>query len=574
MFRYGKALSSTLSVLLLGSSIVVGCGDDDSGNAPGKGGSGGSAGSAGGSPLLPGGAGGAGGNGDSGGGGDIGAGATDAGSTSAGGSGGSGTLGSGVQRVTDTLVEDVNDLRGLTFSKSGKILASGFSGAGKSDDRKLAIVRFNADGSLDTDFGTDGIVSYNLVEREVTTTSVGGEGGAGGAPTETEVVVNDGFEESLGIVELASGELIVQANVRDSAGKGSDVVLVKLDADGELATDFGTDGVKRIDLGWSEADSASFPGTSGPNDTSWGIELDPSSDEDEQKLVVFAFGPAPKLPTDSTDTQRTDNDRYVVRVLASDGSIDPEFNDGKVFTLNTGGTFPDGARRGIVEDDGSILATGYTNYGDGLGNHIVLIRLKKNGKVDEDFGFGIGLPGVVRVNPFLSDGGIAECYSAARQSTGRYVTTGYGRATAAGTTSSLGWETTDAVDLVSVGLYPDGLDTSFGKSGTLAIQSEDFNLGNTEDRGRDVVALEDDRIVFVGRFGPNPAIFVTTPNGELDTSSGDEENGRFIYDALGDADTPTSHFFKVALSPDKKRIAATTSNHADGAVLAVLEVPE
>jgi uncharacterized delta-60 repeat protein len=383
------------------------------------------------------------------------------------------------------------------------------------------------------------------------------------------VVVNDGDEQSLGIVELADGDLLVQANVRDAAGKGVDVVLVRLDDEGELVDSFGDDGVARLDLGWTEADNASWTGTSGgPNDQAWGLELDPSSSE--EKVVVFAFGPAAKGQTAGNPAvQRTDNDRYVVRVLASDGTIDPDFNDGKVFGLNSGGTFSDGARRGIVEPDGSIVAAGYTNFGEGFGNHVVLIRLKPDGKVDPEFGFGIPLPGVVRTNPFIDDGGIAECYGVAKQSTGRYVTVGYGRATGENRVSSEGWATTVGVDLVATGLFPDGLDHTFGRNGGLAIQSEEFPLDNFEDRGRDVIALTDDRLVFVGRFGPNPAIFVTTPDGELDTGSG--VDGRFTYDAFSGT---TSHFYRVALSGDKTRIAATTNNHADGTRLALLSVTD
>lgn len=588
-----NALYTSISAFLFAAATIVGCGDDDgggsgddtagAGGAPDKGGSGGSTAARGGTDAkggTTGKGGGVNGGGDVGGTGNEagaggaqgGAGGSDAGAA---GSGGAGAAPGGFGPVTEVgsaVIDVVNDLRGLTFAKNGKIYGSGHVGADASVDRLTAIVRFDADGTLDTTFGNDGVVTFNLRERVVTPAS-NGEGGAGGAGGEGgagpgEVVVNDGDEQSLGIVELENGDFIVQANVRDAAGKGTDVVLLRVDADGDLVTSFGTDGVQRIDLGWTEAESASFPLSSGPNDQAWGISLDASGEE--EKIVVHAFGPAKAgQTTGNPAVQRTDNDRYVVRVLASDGSLDPDFNGGQVFSLNTGGTFADGARRGLVEEDGSILSSGYTNYGDGLGNHIVLIRLTPDGTPDESFGFGIALPGVARSNPFLDDGGVAECYAVGKQSNGRYVTTGYGRATAANRSSSYGWAPTDAVDLVSFGVLPDGIDTTFGRSGTLAIQSEEYALGNTEDRGRDLVVLPDDRIVYVGRFGPHPAIFVTTPDGELDASSG--EDGRFLYDPLG---ANTSHFFRVALSPDGKRIAATTNNHASGVLVAVLEVED
>jgi hypothetical protein len=191
---------------------------------------------------------------------------------------------------------------------------------------------------------------------------------------------------------------------------------------------------------------------------------------------------------------------------------------------------------------------------------------------------------VAVTTPFQVDGGVAECYSIAKQSTGRYVTTGYGRATAANGASTFDppYLTTDSVDLVSFALLPaDGggsLDTSFGVQGTLAIQSEGLNLGGTEDRGRDIVALPDDRLVYAGRFGTQPALFVVTEDGELDAGVGglgagasgaDTLPGIYTYPALSGS---TSHFYVMALSPDGKRVAATTNNHADGVLLALLDV--
>ena len=45
--------------------------------------------------------------------------------------------------------------------------------------------------------------------------------------------------------------------------------------------------------------------------------------------------------------------------------------------------------------------------------------------------------------------------------------------------------------------------------------------------------------------------------------------GAYLYAPLSGA---TSHFYAIALSPDKKRVAAVTNNHADGALLAILNV--
>jgi uncharacterized delta-60 repeat protein len=476
-----------------------------------------------------------------------------------------------------TRVPGVNDLRGLTYSANGKIWASGyvgqFTGYPGGVDRQVAVVRFNADGTLDPSFDGDGIKTFNLRTRQAI----------------DDQIANDGDEYSMGLVELPSGDLIVQANVRDASGKGRDVVLLKLNASGQ-PSNFSAgpsntppaSPVRRVDFGWTDAQSTEFPGapTAQPSDESWGVALSP----DATKVVVFGHGPAPfgAMTAGDAPQQRTDNDRYVASLTTSNGLVDPSFNGGQPYSFNSAGTNSDGGRRGNVEPDGSIVSAGYTNIG-GF-NTIHVLRLSATGVPDPTFTHG-ELPGVFVDNPFQVDGGIAECYAAKRQSTGRYVTTGYGRATKANGASTFTppYLTTDAVDLVSFGIKQTSeggvLDTTFGVAGTLAIQSEGLNLGATEDRGRDLVVLPDDRLVFAGRLGTAPALFVTTPDGELDAGEGgalagpgggDTIAGAYLYAPFAGS---TSHFFAVALSPDKTRVAATTNGHADGALLAILDVP-
>lgn len=477
-----------------------------------------------------------------------------------------------------TLVPQVHDLRGITYSANGKIWASGHVGASTAYpggvDRELAVVRFDADGKLDSTFDGDGIKTFNLRTRQGV----------------DENITNDGDEYSMGLVELPNGDLIVQANVRDVTGRGRDVVLLKLNSLGQPvnfaagpSNNPPASPIRKVDFGWTDAQSATFPGapSAQPTDESWGLALN----ADATKVVVFGHGPAPvgALTTGETPAQRTDNDRYVVSLTVNNGLPDAAFNGGAPYSFNTGGTNSDGARRGVVEADGSIVSSGYTNIGGS--NTIFVLRLSPAGVPDATFTYGDpAVDGVFAANPFAVDGGIAECYAAKRQSSGRYVTTGYGRATKANGASTFDppWLTTDNVDLVSFGLKqsPTGgvLDTSFGVAGTLAIQSEGLNLGSTEDRGRDLVVLPDDRVVFAGRLGNAPALLVTTPDGELDPEAGglgagpggtDTISGAYLYQPLSGT---TSHFFAIALSPDKKRVAATTNNHADGVVLAVLDV--
>jgi hypothetical protein len=100
-----------------------------------------------------------------------------------------------------------------------------------------------------------------------------------------------------------------------------------------------------------------------------------------------------------------------------------------------------------------------------------------------------------------------------------------------------------------------------------------------EDRGRSsVIALADNRALMAGRFGQYPAIFVVTEAGKLDgTLKGKqtETDGMLLFPTLSSDKQPsTSMIYGLALSADGKRIAAGTSNHEQGALLAVLEVKD
>lgn len=439
------------------------------------------------------------------------------------------------------IVEGVDSLLGLVYAKDGKIYASGYVNI--DGDRHTAAVRFNADGSLDTSFGENGVAAYNVAIAD---------DDAHPSPPDNYVA---GAEGSYGLVELANGDIVVQTNVNDGEG-GVDVVLVKFDAEGNFDDDFG---VVRVDLGWENGD-ADWPGELPPSDQAWDIGIDRSGDI--EKVVVFAHGPAKKGALDDEGAQRTDNDRYIVRLLASDGSLDTSFADGGIYTFDVDGAMlPDGGRRGRVEADGSILQAGYTDFGEGEKNHIAVLRLNPDGTPDEGFGFGTGSPGLTKFNPFKPKGGMAEAYAVVRQSSGAYVTTGYGLSHFDGPS--------DENDLVSFRIANGALDTGYGRDGAFAVQSElDPEAGKGarpyRDNGRDLVLLGDDQTLQVGCYDDHAALFLVGKDGGLDESFGD--GGKLVYDH-------GQPFFKAAAS-DSNRFAAVTQGGAAGVLLAIFEVEE
>jgi uncharacterized delta-60 repeat protein len=451
-----------------------------------------------------------------------------------------------IKPVADVVTERANDFRGVTFAADGKVYVSGHRGDVEAET-SIVVGRFNADGTPDTGFGDDGLVEVDLAPGRV--------------------------EQSLGIAALAGGDVIVAVNAVDEDG-GTSVYLLRFDGTGTRKTgaDWGGDsGAVEVVFGWPNAANDGFPGVETPPvDTAWDVLVDRSSGE--EKLVVAGFGSA------AEGSGRTDADRFVTRLSAVDGTPDASFNGGVPFTYHSAQTFNEGGRRTSVEPDGSIINAGYTNLGDALLAHIVLIRLNSDGTLDEDFGGfiepassgeAVGLkptPGVAVLNPFVGDGGFAESYAVARLSDGSYVTAGYGAATAEGAASSHGFKTTEAPDVVSFHIVGGDLDPAWGKDGLQAIQSEGTGRPTAEDRARMAVALPGDRILQAGRYGGVPAVLVLDSSGQLDTSVSDD----------GILELPNAgidaQFFGARLSADGKHVALTTNSNKAGARLVLLEV--
>ena len=97
-------------------------------------------------------------------------------------------------------------------------------GVGRPGSRDFFLARFNADGSLDTSFGTDGIVMTD---------------------------VSGPWDEGQALAIQADGRIVV-VGASDSIGDASDFAIVRYHPDGSLDTGFGEDGKVILDLGSPE----------------------------------------------------------------------------------------------------------------------------------------------------------------------------------------------------------------------------------------------------------------------------------------------------------------------------------
>lgn len=242
-----------------------------------------------------------------------------------------------------------------TVTLPGHTTASVFHQVGQNSTQ----VRFNADGTLDTSFGTGGISGVTI-------------GGPGGPVT---MGVNDSDLDLIGSVHSVAGGKFVLVGSRVITQAGGHENVYRYNADGTLDETFGDHGVTV--LSWT-------PNPAVPNNgstTSW-IGGGPNlvAIQSDGKILIArssGFGAG--------------SDLQVTR-LTADGQLDQSFGDDGVKTV-TGAGEPGGI---VIQADGKILiaSTPYTmqqisgNQQIPRGTSTDLVRLNADGSLDTGFGSG------------------------------------------------------------------------------------------------------------------------------------------------------------------------------------------
>jgi uncharacterized delta-60 repeat protein len=103
--------------------------------------------------------------------------------------------------------------RAISLDSTGHVLLAGYSYNGNDND--IALVRYQTDGSLDTSFGSDGIVNTNLGST---------------------------YDEAHALVLDSSGRLVV------GGSWGSGLVAIRYKPNGDFDWTFGTDGISLISI--------------------------------------------------------------------------------------------------------------------------------------------------------------------------------------------------------------------------------------------------------------------------------------------------------------------------------------
>ncbi|MCP4963800.1 MAG: hypothetical protein GY926_01025, partial [bacterium] len=239
----------------------------------------------------------------------------------------------------------------VTVQSDGKVLVAGFS---KDGDFDFALTRYNVDGSLDTSFDTDGIVTTDF-----------------GSSTDT------GYS----VTVQSDGKILLAG--RSNSDSDYDFALVRYNADGSLDTTFDTDGKLTTDFGSGD---------------DWGRDVAVQSDG---KILVVGEG-----------FNGSNMDIGLVRYNA-DGSLDTSFDSDGIVTTDFGSE--DDGRSVTVQSDGKILVAGYS--WNGSNQEFILIRYNADGSLDPTF----DTDGIVATVP---ESGSSYGYSVTVQSDGKILVSG------------------------------------------------------------------------------------------------------------------------------------------------------
>jgi uncharacterized delta-60 repeat protein len=161
----------------------------------------------------------------------------------------------------------------VAVQRDGKLVVAGYAADASNIDTDFALVRYNADGSLDPSFGTGGVVTTDLGTRSddvraiviqpdgrIVVAGTAGEDIAvarympdgkldTGFGTGGLTITDLGSDDVANGVALTSGGEIVIAGYTLGAKVNRDFLLARYRADGSLDTAFGDHGVVKTDLG-------------------------------------------------------------------------------------------------------------------------------------------------------------------------------------------------------------------------------------------------------------------------------------------------------------------------------------
>ncbi len=244
--------------------------------------------------------------------------------------------------------------RGIVVQSTGKIVVSEtveHVGGADSRDRDVALLRFNADGSKDTSFGADGVLTLDL--------------STGVALSATSFLADSAW----GLAVYPDDRLVLSGGRVGSRGTDTDFVLVRLTKDGDYDDSFAEHGVFALDTLFNSASNNASPRS---------LTLLPGT----RGVIGAGYQPIPPADT-----------RAVVYRVDDGGKLDT--------TFGTQGTFSESVLteqtetyNAVPQSDGKLVTTGYGRELENETTDIVSLRLNTDGTRDTTYGDS----GLVRID--------------------------------------------------------------------------------------------------------------------------------------------------------------------------------
>lgn len=312
----------------------------------------------------------------------------------------------------------------LAFQPDGKIIAAGASGnRGIFFASDFALVRYNADGSLDTSFGAGGKVTTDFFDYEDYINAVA-------LQTDGKIVVagraRDGALAYFGIARynkdgsldstFGSGGKVVTSFF----GYGDDPHALAIQPDGKLV------------VAGTAFSASSIPGAGGPN-ANFGLarynsdgSLDPTFGSvgkvttdfgNFDIITAIAIQPDGRIVAGGDTTNQNTNTDFALARYNIDGSLDSSFGSGgKVVTDFV--RQPDFVGGLALQPDGRIVVAGDVSTNEGDADGFGLARYNKDGSLDSSFGSG---------GKVITEGELIAAYAVAIQPNGKIIAAGLAR---------------------------------------------------------------------------------------------------------------------------------------------------
>jgi uncharacterized delta-60 repeat protein len=392
----------------------------------------------------------------------------------------------------------------LALQPDGKIVVAGTSGSGP---RSVLIARYNSNGTPDTAFGLNGIVTYestwnlgsglalqpdgkivvvgstenNLYNSDVLILRYNPDGTLDNTFGMKGSVTYDGgsYDNGRAVALQKDGKILVTGDSYRGTS-GIDLLVIRLNNDGSFDGGFGTGGVVAYNGGKDENGFSYY-------DSGYAITL-----QADGKIVTAGY------------TQGGMVCGLLIMRFETEGTLDRNFGTGGAATYREVYECTGAVENGLaLQPDGKIVVT--SNKFNGINSDVLVLRYRTDGTLDSAF----GVEGVVTYNGIFPPG--ADVGNAlAIQPDGKTIVAGY---------SSNGTNT----DLLILRYNQNGtMDTSFGRKGVVRYNGP----RNVDDFGTGVAIQTDGKIVVLSssssilRSDWEIRVLRFNPEGTLDTTFG------------------------------------------------------